>query len=277
MKNFKNVNAVWLFVLTLILIGIIGTTTFAEEPSILKSIIDKGIMTVGVPRSENWSWINPTTGKWEGIAIDIMDYLAERIDVKVEYKDVDWQLFPMELENGSIDIYAGTAHYTVPRAMKVAFPYPIFWKGVGFVTLKENADKYKTLEDINKKGVKIAIGMGTYEDQYAQYFYPKATALRMKSGAYNDLVEAVKAGQADLAAFGHTDAWQLCENYDWLVMPIKTIVSPGMQSFPVKYGDWEWFHFIDSFCFDMVESGLVDKIVQKWFPNMPKEIRDAKP
>ena len=277
MKSIKSINGVCLFVLTLILIGIIGTTIFAEEPSILKKVVDKGIMTVGVPKYENFSWISPITGKWEGISIDIMDYLAEMMGVKIEYKEVGWPVFPIELENGSIDIFASTAHYTVPRAMKVAFPYPVLWQDTGILTLTENADKYKTLEDVNKKGVKIIVMIGSYEDSIVPKVFPNATILRIEAPSITDIIMGLKSGQADLVASSTLNTWEFSEKYDWLsLLPIGRL-APGMQSFPVKYGDWEWFHFLDSYFRDIVSSGFVDRIVQKWFPNMPKEIRDLRP
>jgi len=269
----------------LVLILIIGILLFtisifgfaAEEISILDRIIKDKVMIVGLPpNTVNWHIVNPETGKWEGICVDIMDNLAEQMEVKVEYKAVDWQAFPMELENGSIDVFAGTATYTVPRSMVVAYTYPIFWKGLGFITLTKNADKYKSMEDINKEGVRIAVGIGTSEDQQAKYYFPKANTLRMKTGSHSELVEAVRAGQADLAVFGHLNAWDFDKEFDDLTMPIKA-VSPALHSFIVKYGDWKWLSFLDTYCMQVSRSGLVDQIAKKWFPEMPDEVRDITP
>ena len=264
-------------VIGMLVLGI-SVLAFADEgDSILDRILKDKVMRVGVPPDVvNWSIVNPNTGKWEGISIDIMEYLAEGMGVKVEYKSVDWQVFPLELNAGSIDIFAGTAHFTIPRAIQVAYPHPVFWKATGFVTLTKNVEKFKSLEDINKKGVKIAVGIGTNEDQKAKYYYPNAEVLRMKTGAHTDLAAAVQAGQADLAAFGHLNAWDFSRKFDWCSMPIKPI-EPSMQSFPIKYGDWKWYIFLNAYFQQISLSGLVDRIVSQWFPEMPDEIRNVSP
>jgi len=274
MKN-TNLKAYFLIVLIFGLLLSMSIMVFSAnnvEVSKLDSILERGVLKIGVPNSLRWSRINPDTGKWEGVSIDLMNYLAEQMNVKPEFVEVDWQIFPIALDNGDIDIFAGTAHYTVARAMKVAYPHPIFYKGTGVICKTENKDKFKTIGDINQPNVKIAVGIGTNEDQMAKYLYPKANVLRMKTGAHTELAQAVRSGQADLAAFGHLNAWRFSEDFDWCAMPLDPF-SPSMQSFPIAYGDWKLLRFFDSFFQQASFSGLLDALVQKYFPDMPENIR----
>lgn len=262
----------------LLVIGLVAAPGAAaqctEKPgSVIARIEKSGVLRVGVPIQLHWSDKNPNTGKWEGIAVDLMRQLASQMGVKPEFKQVGWDVFPVALHNCNIDIYAGTAHFTVPRGEKVAFPYPIYWKGSGIVVLTKNADKYHSLEDFNKPGVTIAVGVGTYEDQMAKYFYPKAKIIAMSSGSHVLLTEAVKAGKADAAAFGQLNAWDFSKRFSWLSMPVPPY-APSMESFPIRYGDPQWLAFLNSYFRNAVQSGLVDQLVKQEFPNMPKSIRE---
>lgn len=273
MARIRQISLVVLFAALAAFLGAAAAQGAEQPGSVMAHIQKTGVLRVGVPIQENWSQKNPNTGKWQGIAVDLMNQLANEMGVKAEFKQVGWDVFPVALQNGDIDIYAGTAHFTVPRGMKVAFPYPIYWKGSGIVVLSKNAGKYHSLADFNHPNVTIAVGVGTYEDQMAKYFYPKAKIVPMKSGSHALLTEAVKSGKVDAAAFGHLNAWGFSQKFSWLSMPIPPY-APSMESFPIRYGDPQWLEFLNAYFRNAVQSGLVDQLVKAQFPNMPKSIRD---
>lgn len=273
--TLKNYLIVLLIFGLLLLVSSIACAENDNEVSILDRVLKEGVLKVGVPNYVGWSRINPNTGEWEGITIDLFNYLAKEMNVKPEYIEVDWQIMPLALENGDIDIYGGTCHFTIARAMKVAFPYPAFFKATGLICRTEDAEKFKTIDDINKPNVSIAVGIGTREDQMSEYLFPKANVLKMKTGTHTELAEAVRSGQADLTGFGHEEAWQFGKDFDWCVMPIPPF-APSMQSYPVKYGDMKWLRFIDSYLQYMTFSGLLDAIYKNNFPDLPDEMRNLK-
>lgn len=269
-----------LIVVGLVVVSMVAISQAQQKDyeSILEKVQKTGVLTVGVPTSQRWSVKDIKTGEWEGISIDIMDNLANSMEnVKVQYKEVGWDTFPIELKNGTIDIFAGTAHYTVPRAERVAFPHPVFWKGIGCICKQGEGDKYETYKALNDPNVKVAVGIGTYEDHMAEVYFPQANLQRMKSGAHSDLAQAVRAGQADLACFGHLNAYIFGEmELDWAEVAVPPF-APSTQSFPVRQGDIKWFNFINAYFRDVIDSGFVRELVAQRFPNMPEEIRWVKP
>jgi polar amino acid transport system substrate-binding protein len=261
-----------------LLVGLFTTpmSLAAAKEDVLDKILRTGELRIGVPMHERWSIRNPNTGKMEGVAVDVMNFLCDQMGVKPKYVEVTWGTFPIALQKGEIDIFAGTAMYTVKRNIKVAFPHPVFWKGTGCVYGPKGKGKYKTLADINKPNVRIAVGLGSRVGQMSEVYFPKADVKRMKSGSHVELSAAVKAGQADVACFGHLNAWRLPKEVDWLAGSIEPF-GEGPLAFPIAYGNPKWLNFVNSFFRWAIDSGLVYGYVAKWFPDVPEEIRDVRP
>jgi polar amino acid transport system substrate-binding protein len=115
--------------LTVILLFCSPLNSFAAEAEDQSAqcidIADKQILLGGWYLWEPYQFNKITTGgyKLTGMDVELVNYLAARVGVKVDYKQIDWKEHQLGVKNGTMDIAAG-ATYTESRAEFAYFSLP---------------------------------------------------------------------------------------------------------------------------------------------------------
>jgi len=78
------------------------------------------------------------------------------------------------LRKGDYDLFGASAVYTVPRAVAVNYVGPLWSKGSLAMIRKEDADKFKTVADLNSPDVTFSVNAGASEEQRMPQLFPKA-------------------------------------------------------------------------------------------------------
>ncbi|MBI2631435.1 amino acid ABC transporter substrate-binding protein [Candidatus Woesearchaeota archaeon] len=140
---------------------------------------------------------DPNTGKLSGFMIDIFEEVAKDADLKVKYTESTWGGFPADLNTGKCDAAIAGIYPTIGRSTSVSFTKPFFYAGNSGV-VKAGETRFKTIEDLNKNGVKIAVIQGEYGHIYSQKYLPKAQLVVLEKGSDNTApLVAASSGQAD--------------------------------------------------------------------------------
>jgi polar amino acid transport system substrate-binding protein len=132
------------------------------------------------------------TGQWRGFYIDLLKMLAEELEVELELTETTWGNSVLDLQSNKIDIFFGL-NPTPKRALVVDFSVPCFSNAFSFITKKGFAAK--TWDDLNKPEVKLAVDLGSSQDQVVTRLCPKAQVSRFKSA--DEATIAVQTGRAD--------------------------------------------------------------------------------
>lgn len=132
-----------------------------------------------------------------GIDADVAALIAEKLGLKLEIQDVEFDSTIPGVQQGKYDI--GMAGITVneDRQRKVSFSDP-YATGVQVVIVKEGS-AIKSIDDLSEK-TKIGVQQGTVADTYASDTpenggYGEDAVVRYSSGAL--AVEGLKAGKVD--------------------------------------------------------------------------------
>jgi polar amino acid transport system substrate-binding protein len=157
----------------------------------------KKIRVAGLPGELPFFNKDLLSGKWSGACVSMMDDVAKQLGgMEVEYLDSTYGNSVLQLQAGQIDL--GFALNATPqRALSIDFTRPVFNHAFGICAKPEF--KAKTWADINKPEVKIAVDLGSSQEQAARRFAPKAeiTALRTR----DEVVLALASGRAQCAVF----------------------------------------------------------------------------
>jgi len=132
------------------------------------------------------------TGQWRGFYIDLLKMLAEELEVELELSETTWGNAVLDLQSNKIDIFFGL-NPTPKRALVVDFSIPCFSNAFSFITKKGFAAK--TWDDLNKPEVKLAVDLGSSQDQVVTRLCPKAQVSRFKTA--DEATIAVQTGRAD--------------------------------------------------------------------------------
>jgi polar amino acid transport system substrate-binding protein len=163
-----------------------------ERKSLLKEIQQRGELRVGYATADPHSFKDSATGQWKGIAVELMEEWAKELGVKHVAVDTSWDAMIAGLQAGKYDI-AAALNRRPPRALVVTFSIPYMYD-TGTFTVNRDKIKAKGWDEMDKKGMKIAVMMGTAEDKALTRIAKNAELVRLPD--QNEARMAVLSGRA---------------------------------------------------------------------------------
>src|SRR5690606_10870017 len=117
------------------------------------------------------------------------------------------------------------------------------------VVTKENAERFKSVSDLNSADVTIAVLAGSRDYEVAQRDFPEAKLLSLQTTTDIAAFESVRRGDADFAlANGITIRWWTgVEGNEWAAPAFDGDFSTQPNGWAIRYGDPDWKNFLDSF------------------------------
>jgi polar amino acid transport system substrate-binding protein len=140
-----------------------GTAPAQDHKSLIKEIQQRGELRVGYATADPHSFKDSTSGQWKGIAVDIMEGWAQELGVKHVAVDTSWDAMIAGLQAGKYDV-AAALNRRPARAIAVTFSVP-YMNVAGTFAVQREKVKARVWEELDKKGVKVAVMMGTAEDK----------------------------------------------------------------------------------------------------------------
>jgi polar amino acid transport system substrate-binding protein len=140
-----------------------GPAAAQERKSLIKEIQQRGELRVGYATADPHSYKDSTSGQWKGIAVDIMEEWAQELGVKHVAVDTSWDAMIAGLQAGKYDV-AAALNRRPARAIAVTFSIP-YMNVEGTFAVQREKVKARTWEELDRKGVKVAVMMGTAEDK----------------------------------------------------------------------------------------------------------------
>jgi polar amino acid transport system substrate-binding protein len=134
-----------------------------DRKSLIKEIQQRGELRVGYATADPHSFKDSTSGQWKGIAVEIMEEWAQELGVKHVAIDTSWDAMIAGLQAGKYDV-AAALNRRPARALVVTFSTP-YMNVEGTFAIHREKIKARTWEELDRKGVKIAVMMGTAEDK----------------------------------------------------------------------------------------------------------------
>ncbi|MBY0610785.1 MAG: transporter substrate-binding domain-containing protein [Beijerinckiaceae bacterium] len=236
----------------------------AAQQSKLDEIISRGVLRVGTTGDYRpFTYLNKDTGKFEGLDIDLAENLGKAIGVRVEFVQTSWPNLAKDFEAKAFDMAAGGVSITLDRAKKGAFSIPMMREGKTPIARCADKDKFQTIADIDKAGVRVIVNPGGTNERFARANI-KAADIKV----HNDNVTIFKeiaAGNADLMM---TDSSETL--YQQKLNPSLCAIHPEKPFDFAEKAYWlqrdvafkdfvdQWFHMIR-------ENGTYASIFSKWF------------
>lgn len=133
-------------------------------------------------------------GERTGSSIELVEMIAKEMGVKVKFLNYDWDGLIPALLSGKADMLAADMTPTLKRAMKISFVDPYMYTG-SVVFVKQDSP-IKSIEDVKKTGINLAVLLGSTGENDAKKAFPDAKLKTYKGGGPM-LLNAVMAGHTD--------------------------------------------------------------------------------
>lgn len=231
---------------------------------LMDKIIREKKVKIGYIPSPPGTIKDSASGEVTGYYVEGVRYMFKAINVEVEFVETTWANFAAGLQSGQFDFSIAGTFATIQRAGAVEFTRPIHYLGYSAVARKGD-DRFKTLTDLNRDGIKIAVVQGGAAQEYVRENFPKAQIVALATGNLTAPFVEVASGRADI---GIEDAWQarrfaaqqpgvtdLFADEPYNVLPI---------CWSVKRGNQDVLNFLNVAIEFMLGTGRWERIAEKY-------------
>ncbi len=232
------------------------------EAGHLEDIKARGTILVGTTGDYiPMSYLNPQTGKYEGIDAELAQIIADSLGVRLEYVPTSWPALAEDTQTGKFDIaICGISrNYARARVMAMSDAYGEGVFGKTILCRKEDAKKFRSLADIDKHGVRVMINPGGTNEKFANANLKKAQLIVHKENA--DIPRQVAEGNADVMITETVEAVQYVKKDARLAAPLVhepfTRHSCGIL---MAKGDQEFLNYINFVLAELRMDGTLPRL-----------------
>ncbi|MDA9207866.1 transporter substrate-binding domain-containing protein [Octadecabacter sp.] len=235
----------------------------ASAQSALNEILSEGVLKVGTTGDWNpMTMRDVATNSYVGYDIDVMTELAADLGVEVEFVATDWKTLVSGVTAGQYHI-TGSASVSPARAKAAGYSDSYFSLATVPLTLRENAERFTSWDDLNNPDVSVAATLGTTQETQVRQYFPDAEH-RIVEAPARDFQE-VLAGRADANITSNVEANQLVAQYEQLmIVPVAEARSPTPIAMLLPQDDQVWINYVNTWITLKQEQGFFDELGVKW-------------
>lgn len=187
--------------------------------------------------------------------------------MKPVFHEAKWATFVAGLQSGQFDLSVAATFATIPRALAVDFSKPIHYLGYSAI-VRKNDSRFKSLKDIDKPGIKVAVVQGAAGHEYAKQNFKNAQLVVLSTGDLTAPFVEVSAKRVDV---GIEDAWatrryaakhpevvDLFSESPYNVLPI---------AWAVRKGDTQMLNFVNTVVDYLMINGKLQQFASKYGPS----------
>ncbi len=235
----------------------------------LPSILSRGTIRCSYLIYPPYLQKDPNTGQLSGVFHDLMEEVARASNLKVEWREeVGYESIFQSVNSGRNDAFCGGLWPNASRARSGSFSIPVFYSVVK-AWGRADETRFADLKDVNAPTVRIAAIDGAQEDIIAQSDYPLATRVSLPQlSPFSQNFLNITSHKADITfaepgtALGYLQAnpgslKELAPN-----LPVRTFGNVVV----LPKGDYQLKEFLDVSLTELLYSGKVEQILQRYEP-----------
>ena len=232
----------------------------------LEDIAARGTIRIGTTGDYiPMSYLNPQTGEYEGIDAELSKIIADSLGVKIEYVPTSWPTLAADTQAGKFDLalcgISRNFNRAKTMAMSDAYGEGLFGKTI--LCRKEDAQKFKTLQDMNQSSVRIMINPGGTNEKFARANLRQATLIVHRENA--EIPRLIAEGKADIMITETVEAAQYIRKDKRLAAPLIgepfTRHSCGVL---MAKGDQEFLNYINFVLAELRMDGTLARLEETY-------------
>ena len=247
-------------------IALLATPAAAQtqSPDRLQKILAAGVLRVGTSMDTPvFSMRDPATGKLEGFDMDALATLGPALGVKIEYVKMTFGTMLADLAADKFDVAMSGMGRTLERARVATFSKPYHRYGKLMMIRSADKDRFKSLADLDRPGIKIAYNKGGLNDRFANTMFKQATPTGFESNelATADLLE----GKVDAQVSDSTAAIYMArQNPRLAAMSPDNLFNPVYVAMLLRREDQTLLNYVNIWIDQIELDGTLAKIRAKW-------------
>lgn len=230
------------------------------EKDLLTQIQERGTLLIGTEGTYAPYTYHDETGELVGYDVEVARAIAEKLDVKAEFVESNWDSLIAGLDAIRYDVVLNQVTITEERLEKYDFSTPYTISRAALIVGKDNND-IKTFEDLKDK--KSAQGLSS---NYATMAEQYGAELISADGSFSKAVELVATGRADATINDQVSFYDfLKQQPDAPVKLIDTLDDASKNAVLIRKGNETLVEAINKAIDELTQDGTLAKISEKYF------------
>ena len=197
-------------------------------------------------------------GGYTGFDIELMEEIAARLDVELEWQDIAFDGLIGSLQSGKIDAIIAAMSATPDREEQVDFTKPYFIGADAIITADGSGLTINLNEDM--AGLKVGVQSGTIQEEWVdENIDAEVSRYERAEQAIMDL----KAGRIEVVAMDYYAATSFLDQ-GGLALALKTEFSGEHMAVAVQEGNTELRDEIDAVIAELQAEGFVEELALKY-------------
>jgi ABC-type amino acid transport substrate-binding protein len=259
------------FIVLMVVAGLIsvwGQAFAAGEGSRLSPVLDRILakkeLVVGTAASMPPFNMTTKDGQIVGMEIDLAQFIAAAMNVKLTLKTIHFNDLLSALEGGQVDMVLSSMTITPGRNLKFAFVGPYFVTGKSILTKQANAESMNEISKINNPDKALVALKGSTSQIFVEKVFPKAKLLLADD--YDQAVAMLRQGKVQamvadmpicqLTAYRYSDAG---------LVALKNPLSWEPLGIAIPANDLLLLNWLQNFLNTIEKDGTLERTAERWF------------
>ena len=210
------------------------------------------------------SYKEPETGSYWGFGIDVAGEIAKDLGMSISFVPTSWPTLSADVLNPELfDFAIGGITITDARLETMDMSEGYLCNGKTILCRKEEADKYKTLEDLNKPEVRVMVNPGGLNEKFARDNLPECTLIVYEKN--EEIPSQIAEGKADVMITEITEAPWYVRNDTRLAAPLlDSPFTHGQIGVLMRKGQKDLMDSVNRTIRDMKADGRLKELHQKY-------------
>lgn len=236
----------------------------AFTATLSSAALARDLLRVGTePTFAPFEFLDTETKQYSGFDMDLIRAVADKAGYDVEILNMGFDALIPALKTKTIDVIAAGLSITEERAKRVDFTKPYYTSGISMIVRQADAEKFATFANLEDQ--RLAVQIGTTGADYAKGIKnAKVQSFNTTSEAFLDLQSGNAAAVVmDRPVLAYFLKAQPKAGKSLKLQP--EIMDAQSYGFAVDKGNTELLNKLNKAYDDLVASGDVKKIHDKWF------------
>lgn len=210
-----------------------------------------------------------TKGKPAGVSVDIASDLAKHLRRRVVIENTTFDGLIPALKTGKVDLVISSMTATAERAKSIDFSEPYLSTGLCLL-LKKSSDA-RSISDLDKAGVKIAVKKGTTGHLYATNHLKETQILVLDKESA--AVMEVSQGKADAFIYDQMSIYQNWQRNKTTTRPILEPFQKESWAIGIRKGNDDLKNKVNSFIKEYRAKGGFEQLGDRYLKEMKGEFK----
>ena len=237
----------------------------SSEANKLEKIMDQGVLKVGTTGDyQPMSYLDPDTGEYVGFDNELTKDLAGEMGVEIQYVETSWPTLMEDTLAGKFDLAICGITVNDARKEKALMSNGYIVNGKTILCRAEDADKYTSLEAINRPEVRVMVNPGGLNEQFARENLPDVTLII--HDVNQEIPGLVASGEADIMITEIMEAGYYVGQDSRLAAPlVQEPFTHGEIGVLMPKGSEDLLNYVNEFLRKEKESGRIDELADEYF------------